>query len=91
MDLENTLYTNSTIKVNETFRNLDPYDNNNGEKNILIIIFMIFITICSLLSICLMIGIIMFERFGPNANDHIFIDMVRCVSCRYIALCIHLK
>ena len=78
MDIENLSSTYSAIKINETVINLDPYANNNGENNWIIIIFMIFINICSLVSICLMIGIILFERFGPNSDDHILIDMVRC-------------
>ena len=74
MDLEKNSLANSTIMANETFN--DPYDNNNGEKNLTIIFFMTFITICSLVSICLMIGIIIFERFGPNSDNSILIDMV---------------
>ena len=78
MGLENASSTYSAIMINETVMNLDPYANNNGENNWIIIIFMIFINICSLVSICLMVGIILFERFGPNSDDHILIDMVRC-------------
>ena len=78
MDGENVSSAYSTIMINETVINLDPYANNDGENNWIIIIFMIFVNICSLVSICLMIGIILFERFGPNSDDHILIDMVRC-------------
>ena len=76
MDVENVTLAYSPI--NETIMNLDPYANNNGENDWIIIIFIIFINICSFVSICLMIGIILFERFGPNSDDHILIDMVRC-------------
>ena len=76
MDVQNVKSAYSPI--NETVMNLDPYANNEGENNWIIIIFMIFVNICSLVSIGLMIGIILFERFGPNSDDHILIDMVRC-------------
>ena len=41
MDVENVTLAYSSI--NETIMNLDPYANNNGENNWIIIIFMIFI------------------------------------------------
>ena len=53
----------------------DPYNNTFGEKNWLIILFVIFSTICCIVSIYLMIGIVMFGSFSGNIN-RTFLDRV---------------
>jgi hypothetical protein len=53
----------------------DPYNNTFGEKNWLVILFVIFSTICCIVSIYLMIGIVIFGSFSGNIN-RTFLDRV---------------
>ena len=60
---------------------LDPYNNSFGEKNWLIILSVIFSTICCIFSIYLMIGIVIFGSFSQNAGNRLFLDKVR-IKCK---------
>ena len=68
------------FKENVTLLYLDPYNNTFGEHDWLVIATMAIFTICCIISLGLMIGIVLFERFGPNSGHRVFIDMVRNIS-----------
>ena len=77
--MEEYQFTNTSLAIFPTkmFSLLysDPYNNTFGEKNWLVILFVIFSTICCIVSIYLMIGIVIFGSFSCNIN-RTFIDRV---------------
>ena len=77
--MEEYQFKNTSLAIFQTKMILllysDPYNNTFGEKNWLVILFVIFSTICCIVSIYLMIGIVIFGSFSGNIN-RTFLDRV---------------